>query len=191
MAKIALLLPFPEMCEVARPLAARYPKLGILCMEYVKTEEIADRARELEQQGCDLIIARGTQARIVKETVEVPLVEMRVTTQELGKVILQIKRDLGLERPRIGLLTFGNMVRDTGQFDDLFGIQFCRYMASSREELISSTRSSAAPRSATTPGTWACPATSWPPGPKACWRPWTPPTGCATPSTWKSATAPR
>ena len=139
MAKIALLLPFPEMCEVARPLAARYPKLGILCMEYVKTEEIADRARELEQQGCDLIIARGTQARIVKETVEVPLVEMRVTTQELGRVILQIKRDLGLERPRIGLLTFGNMVRDTGQFDDLFGIQFCRYMASSREELISST----------------------------------------------------
>ena len=139
MAKVALLLPFPEMCEVARPLAAQYPKLNIMCMEYIKTEEIAGRARALEQQGCDLIIARGTQARIVKETVEVPLVEMRVTTQELGRVILQVKRDLGVETPRIGLVTFGNMVRDTGQFDDLFGISFCRYMAASQEELISST----------------------------------------------------
>lgn len=139
MAKVALLLPSPEMYEVAAPLAAQYPKLDILCMEYVKTEEIARRARALEQQGCDLIIARGTQARIVKETVEVPLVEMRVTTQELGKVILQVKRDLGGTRPRIGLVTFGNMVRDTGQFNDLFAIDFYRYMAASWEELISAT----------------------------------------------------
>lgn len=96
MAKVAMLLPFPEMCETARTLVGHYPYIRTMCVEHLPTHAIAARARELERQGCELIIARGVQARIVKESVKIPLVEMQVTTQELGLVILALKQELGL-----------------------------------------------------------------------------------------------
>ena len=127
MAKVAMLLPFPEMCETARALVEHYPDIHAMCVEHLPTSAIADRARELEQQGCELIIARGVQARIVKESVKIPLVEMQVTTQELGLVMLALKKELGVERPHIGLIATRSVVGDTSQFDELFGICLHRY----------------------------------------------------------------
>lgn len=129
MAKVAMLLPFAEMCNTAQELLVKYPNIHTMCVEHVQTNEIAARARALEQEGCDLIIARGVQARIVKESVKVPLVEMQVTTQELGRVMLSLKEELGVERPHIGLLATIGVVGDTAQFDDLFGIRLHRYLS--------------------------------------------------------------
>jgi len=138
MAKVAILLPYLEMCEIARPLVGDYRNLSVMCVEYAKTEKIAQRARELERQGCELIIARGLHARIIKTVVEVPLVEMRVTTQELGRVMLELKRELGLDRPSIGLICFDNMVGDTAQLDELFGIDLHRFPVTHNRELLPS-----------------------------------------------------
>lgn len=134
MAKVAMLLPFPEMCETARTLVGHYPYIRTMCVEHLPTHAIAARARELERQGCELIIARGVQARIVKESVKIPLVEMQVTTQELGLVILALKQELGLERPQIGLISTKGVVGDTSQFDELFGVRLRRYSLSHQSQ---------------------------------------------------------
>ena len=136
MAKVAILLPYLEMCEIARPLVGGYSNLDVMCVEYAKADKIAQRAREVEQEGCELIIARGLYARIIKDTVKIPLVEMRVTTQELGLVMLELKRELGLERPSIGLIYFDNMVGDTAQLDELFGIDLHRFPVAQNKELL-------------------------------------------------------
>lgn len=138
MAKVAILLPYLEMCEIARPLVGGYRNLDVMCVEYSKADKIAQRARELEQEGCELIIARGLYARIIKATVKIPLVEMRVTTQELGLVLLELKEELGLERPSIGLIYFDNMLSDTAQLDKLFGIDLHRFPVSDNRELLPS-----------------------------------------------------
>ena len=50
-----------------------------------RTELVESRVRELESQGCELVVARGAQAQIVKRSnLRMPLVEIRVTTQELA-----------------------------------------------------------------------------------------------------------
>ena len=124
-----MLLPFPEMCDMARELVPDYPGFHVMCVEYVHTGEVAARARELEREGCELIIARGVQARIIKETVKIPLVELQITTQELGRTLLALKQDLGAERPHIGLIALGrSVVGDTSQFDELFGVRLHRYI---------------------------------------------------------------
>lgn len=136
MAKVAILVPYPEMCELARPLTAAASRhMNIICLEYTRTEIVADRARELEAQGCDLIIARGAQASLIKQAVKAALVEICVTTQELGLVVLQLKEQLQKARPRIGLIGFANMLCDTSHFNVLFGIDLRTYMVESSDEL--------------------------------------------------------
>lgn len=41
-----------------------------MTLEYIKTSQAESRAREQERQGCDLIVARGVQARIIKQSVK-------------------------------------------------------------------------------------------------------------------------
>lgn len=134
MAKVAVLVPYPEMCGMAEPLLPQYAHISPMCVEYTRTEEIEERAKTLEQQGCELIVARGLQARLVKRCVRIPVVEICVTAQELGMLVLDIRQELG-GAPEIGLIGFDNMLCDTSRFDELFGIRLTRCMADTSEEL--------------------------------------------------------
>ena len=137
MAKVAILVPYPEMCEIARPLLEYCTEhLDVQYLEYIETPKAAQRARELEGQGCELIIARGTQAAQIKQAVRIPVVEMCVTTQELGMVMLELKTLLGEERPVIGLIGFSNMLCDTTHFNELFGLELHSYLVKRSDDLV-------------------------------------------------------
>lgn len=137
MAKVAILVPYREMCALAQPLVENCPEnIDVVCLEYTQTEQVGARAAELERDGCDLVVARGVQAKTIKRTVKVPVVEIRITTQELGRVMLDMKQDLKLERPKLGLIGFANMLPDTSQFNDLFGIELHSYFVNGSSELI-------------------------------------------------------
>ena len=138
MAKIAILVPREEMCALAAPMVTEYSNISLMCLDYINFNEThlaVSRAQELESQGCELIIARGVQSRMIKYNTTLPVVEIQLTTQELGMVILELKRELGQDRPRIGLITFDNMIGDTSSFDVLFGIELKCYFVKSSEEL--------------------------------------------------------
>ena len=124
MAKVALLLPYRELCEIARPMLEEYGHMQTMCVEYVTTDTIGERARSLEQQGCELILSRGLHAQLIRRQLRLPVVELRITAQELGTVLLDLKAELGIDRPRIGLIGFGNMFCDTSQFSHLFSCSF-------------------------------------------------------------------
>lgn len=135
MAKVAVLVPFRELCEIARPLMNQYSNIQTMCVEYATTDTIGERARTLEQQGCELIISRGLHAQIIRPLLKIPVVELRITVQELGTVLMDLKRTLGVERPRLGIIGFANMFCDTSCFEDLFGIELRRYMVEHSNQL--------------------------------------------------------
>ena len=135
MAKVAILVPHLDAQEQMLRLSKQYSHIDPICVAYVRTDEIEAKALELEGQGCELIIARGVQASIVGHTVKVPLVEIRVTAQELGAVILDLKRELAVEHPRLALIGFANMMCDTTQFNDLFSVDLQTYLVDGSEEL--------------------------------------------------------
>lgn len=135
MAKVALLVPNQEMCTVAEPLLDEFPAIHVMDVEHIQTGQVAARAHELEQQGCDLIVARGVQARIIRKAVRLPLVEICVTQQELACVMMDMKAELGMDCPRIGLIGFPNMLSDTAHFNRLFGIDLRLYMVEQNEAL--------------------------------------------------------
>lgn len=135
MAKVAILVPYLDMCETARSLVSAYRHIDPICVEYTQTDHVADRARALEQGGCDLIVSRGTQASLIKQSVEIPVVELKVTAQELGRLFLNLKQELRAERPRIALIGFANMFGDMSQFNDLFQIELQCYMVAENSQL--------------------------------------------------------
>ncbi len=135
MAKVAVLVPYPEMCEQIRVLISRYRNISPVCVEYLRAGEVESRCRDLEEQGCEVIVSRGLYARLAIRAVRLPVVEIKVTAQELGSLVLDLRRELSLERPRIGLIGFSNMMCDTSQFNSLFQIDLFHYMVDSQEEL--------------------------------------------------------
>ena len=136
MAKAAVLVPYQGMCEMARALVKEWSNITPMCVEYTPTALIRTRALELEQQGCELIVARGVHASIARRSVKIPVTEIRVTTQELGLIMMDLKRELGQDRPRLGLIYFPNMVQDTAHFNELFQIDLRCYMVGDSEEMI-------------------------------------------------------
>lgn len=131
MAKLAVLMPHPELRELAVSLIAQYPRVTPVAVEYVQTTQVRERAIALEKEGCDLIVARGLHARIARETVRIPIVEMRASTMELASQVLEMKRVLGEtgKRPRIGIVGFFNMFHSTEQFNEILGVDLRVYMA--------------------------------------------------------------
>lgn len=134
MAKVAILLPQEEMCALASPLVSEYPNITLACLDYVETRVAVSRALEVEKD-CDLIIARGVQSQLIKCNTSRPVVEIQITTQELGVVMLDLKRELGESCPRLALICFENMIGDTSRFNELFDIDLKCYLVKSHKEL--------------------------------------------------------
>ena len=136
MAKVSVLMPHPELREMAISLIAQYPRIEPVSIEYVQTGQIRDRATMMEREGCDLIVARGLQARIARDSVRIPIIEMRASTQELASQVLEMKHILikaGL-RPCIGIIGSFNMFHSTERFAEILGVELHVYMATDREQ---------------------------------------------------------
>lgn len=127
MAKLAILVPDQGMCAPAEQLIGLYPRIECLRIEYIRTDQAEAEAAELEASGCDVIVARGLQAKRIKRAVKLPVIEICVTAQEVAKLVVDIREELGLPTPRIGLIGHTNMLCSTDQFDYLFQVELRRY----------------------------------------------------------------
>lgn len=127
MARLAVLVPRQNMLAMAEELFDEYPQIQRHCVEWMQSDQVAARAQQLAAEGCDVIMARGLQARLIKRAVELPVVEIRVMAQELGLLVQEIRDELQLERPAIAVIGFSNMLCDTSQFDRLFQVRLKSY----------------------------------------------------------------
>ena len=134
MAKVAVLVPNQELLSIAQPLIGEFPSMSLI-IEYSHTSQIVARAKELQRQGYDLLVARGVQATLAKRSVQMPLVEIHVTQQEMATVVMELKQELHVERPKIALIGMANMFSDTSQFNDLFQVDLTLYMVEQNNEL--------------------------------------------------------
>ena len=132
MAKAAILMPYPDLKDIFDTLIGNYPRLTPMTVEYVETDKVADKALSLAREGCDLIIARGLQARLIRAAVEIPVIEMRASTQELETLVLDLKAKTKAPQsavPRLGIIGFFNMFHSTERFNSLLHVDLKVYTA--------------------------------------------------------------
>ena len=136
MTKTAILLPYPAQYNKIIEIAEAFRSLDIICVEHTHTDTVVQLGKELEERGCELVVARGVHAQLLRENVTIPLVEMKVTTQEMGVVIYALKKEIASDCPSIGLVGYKNMFGNTDHYDDLFGIRLHKYLVTERDQLI-------------------------------------------------------
>ena len=137
MAKAAILMPYPELKDLFDSLIENYPRLLPMTVEYVETERVAEKAVHLVMDGCEIIIARGLQARLIRKAVEIPVVEMRASTQELESLVLDLKLKVHAaaeEKPKLGIIGFFNMFHSTERFNSLLNVHLKVYTATDIEQ---------------------------------------------------------
>lgn len=100
MAKTAVLLPRQKIQQMAAGLIAQYPNLSPFCIEYTHTDAACQRAIRLQNDGCELILARGLQAAPVDELAhQMPnIVGMKDTSGDitLTEEFIRRTRDVGV-----------------------------------------------------------------------------------------------
>ena len=137
MAKVTFFVPYEELLLPAEKIAEEYPSINPVKLKYVKTEQAAQAAVEEERSGCEIIIARGSQAQMVRRAVSLPVVELRASTQSVGLRLVSLRRRLGAERPKIGLIGLVNTLPDTTHYGELFGVELAVYPAEEHSALRS------------------------------------------------------
>jgi hypothetical protein len=139
MGKIALFVPRTEMAAIARNLLAEKP-YGISDVKTIRTSLAVGEASLAVANGATIIIARGLQASLIRENINVQVVEIVMTAQEMALLIKEAKRLVKKERPVISIIGFENMFSDMSYFNELFDIELRRYLVPMCERIEDAAR---------------------------------------------------
>ena len=93
MANIAVFLPRQTILEYAQKVIAE-DRIDVQILKVVDNASAVPEAQAAIEAGVQIIVARGLQATLIKKHTSVPVVEMPMTTQEIGLMILKAKRQL-------------------------------------------------------------------------------------------------
>ena len=82
MVKIGMLLPEERMVEPARKIIEEN-HLDVVYLEAVHTVDAVNKARIAVEAGAHILVARGYQAKLIKEYTNIPVVEIRFMHRRL------------------------------------------------------------------------------------------------------------
>lgn len=122
MTKIALLVPYESILQVAEKVIEEH-NYNIEYKKVIQTEDAVNEARMAIKSGARIIIARGFQAKLIKDYTNIPLVEMRFHAQEIGLLLKRAKAILKKECPVVGLIVFSNMLCNMSHMEELFNVK--------------------------------------------------------------------
>ena len=133
MANIAVFLPRQTILEYAQKVIAE-DRIDVQILKVVDNASAVPEAQAAIEAGVQIIVARGLQATLIKKHTSVPVVEMPMTTQEIGLMILKAKRQLKKEHPRIAIVGFENMFTSMEHLEELFDFDLSLYLLNELEE---------------------------------------------------------
>lgn len=125
---IAFILPFASLAETAQAVANEL-QIDVLT-EVGDLHKGALRAQAAVAAGAEVIISRGGTASAIAAAVEVPVVEIRVTSSD----VLRGFSKLAPTKARIGLMGFSNIIYGCEEIGDLLGLDLVQIPVPSEDE---------------------------------------------------------
>lgn len=122
MIKTVVFLPDERLLEAAQSMI-RERKLTDVSVKAIRTMDAVNEARAAAERGAGLLAACGYQAKLIREYTKLPLVEIRIHTQELGLLLKRARAMARKERPHIGLAVPENLLCDLESMEELFDLR--------------------------------------------------------------------
>jgi len=93
-------------------------------------------AKKLQNEDVDVIVCRGGTAKLIIESqVNIPVVEIPITGQDLAQVFHESKKITGLPNPKVAILAYSNMVNDIEVLSNILDIQLTIYPLTTVEDI--------------------------------------------------------
>jgi Transcriptional regulator containing PAS, AAA-type ATPase, and DNA-binding domains len=101
-------------------------------------------AHKLETEDVDVIVCRGGTAQLIAQSpVNIPVVEIAITGQDLAQVFHTAKKITGLSRPKVAILAFKNMCYDIEVLSKILDIDLTVYPLAAIDDLPAKVREAA------------------------------------------------
>lgn len=136
MSRIALITSDPDLFDQAGRICTELGLQPEIDLYLAHLSDAAKLAERLKHEGVDVVIARGGLALlIIAAGINIPVVEVVITGQDLARIFLDAKRVTGLERPRAAFIAFDNMVADVEIIARITNIDLTIYRLQTNEEI--------------------------------------------------------
>lgn len=126
-AGIAFFAPDQQVYDRAKEILAENPGHITVLKMTEGGEDAVIEARKAVSDGINIIIARGRQASLIRQYTNISVVDITLTAQEIGLLILEMKEKIGKAYPRIGLVGNSQMFCDTTHLGQLFDADVRKY----------------------------------------------------------------
>ena len=136
MANIAVFVPREQMLIQTQKVIEE-EGLDIFQLKVIETANAVYEARDAVENGAEIIVARGLQAKMIKQYTNIPVVEITFTGQELGLLVQKAKQVIKKKRPFIAFVGFRNMFSNMSHFEQLYDIQLGLYYIQSTDKIQS------------------------------------------------------
>lgn len=93
-------------------------------------------ARSLQNTDVDVIVSRGGTAQLIIEShVNIPVVEITITGQDLAQVFYEAKKVTKLPHPKVTMQAFSNMIYDIEILSNILGIELTIHSLEKTEDI--------------------------------------------------------
>lgn len=128
MFKSLVIAPYKGMKDILEDVASMWPY-----EVHVEVGDLQDGlliARSAKQQGYDVIISRGGTAELIRQHVDIPVIEIVVNGYDLLRSLILLKEYHG----RIGIIGFPSIVDGVDTIAELLDMQVMKYVIHQEEE---------------------------------------------------------
>lgn len=134
MSKITFFLHSEKMKWDAQQAAER-EALEDYSIELSNSENVVEAARKAVAEGTGMIISRGALAALIRQNIDVPLVEIRMTGQEIALLIVRAKSLLRIAHPAIAFIGFEHTFCDMSYMSNIFDADIRFYCVESSGDI--------------------------------------------------------
>lgn len=128
-AKVAIIAPYPGL-RVA--IESVVEELGIKALIFEGDAEEGVRvARQAVAAGVEVIISRGGTARLIRDSILIPVVEIEVSAYDIIRCLIEITGQNG----PVGIVGFSNIVYGSEKLGPLFGLDVKEIIVESMNEV--------------------------------------------------------
>ena len=133
MSGIAVFLPNETMCRQAEAILSKR-KNHVIVNKPTTIDNVVEETRKAIELGANIVVARGHQASDVKLYTSIPTVEVVMTAQELGLLIVKAKKMVNKPFPKIGIFCWEGMLCDTTYFEQLYEVKITTYHLENQDD---------------------------------------------------------
>ena len=136
MSRIALITSDPDFFDQAGRICGELGLQHEIDLYLTHLSDAPKLAERLQHEGVDVVIARGGLALLILTAgINIPVVEVVITGQDLARIFLEAKEVTGLERPRAAFIAFDNMVADVEIIARITNVDLTIYRLQTNEDI--------------------------------------------------------